>query len=171
MLDRVQLETGGIGKEGLNMARGSSHLPLTIEHFWHSMFWVPLSDQTCTEVAGEPITAATQPLRRPNTGPPVRPHRNIIPAAPSPRAAASRIRNTPASRGDITIRSTLRRWPRIRTRITVHGSSAAGAVRPNPTPRRLHRDLTGPHRRPIARPCRVVRDAASEARAEGRVYS
>src|ERR1019366_5458882 len=54
MLDRVQLETGGIGKEGLNMARGSSHLVLTIEHFWHSMFWVHLSDQTCTEVAGEP---------------------------------------------------------------------------------------------------------------------
>src|ERR1035437_6344944 len=56
MLDRVQLETGGIGKEGLNMARGTTHLGLTIEHFWHSMFWVHLSDQTCTEVAGEPIS-------------------------------------------------------------------------------------------------------------------
>jgi hypothetical protein len=38
MLNRVQLETGGVGKEGLNMARGRSHLPLTIEHFWHFMF-------------------------------------------------------------------------------------------------------------------------------------
>ena len=38
MLNRVQLETGRVGKEGLNMARGRSHLPLTIEHFWHFMF-------------------------------------------------------------------------------------------------------------------------------------
>jgi hypothetical protein len=45
MLDRIQLETGGVGKEGLDMARGRSHLPLTIEHFWPSMFWVTLSDQ------------------------------------------------------------------------------------------------------------------------------
>ena len=38
MLNSIQLETGGIGKEGLDMARGRSHLPLTIEHFFHSMF-------------------------------------------------------------------------------------------------------------------------------------
>jgi hypothetical protein len=38
MLNRVQLETGRVGKEGLNMARGRSHLPLTIEHFSSFMF-------------------------------------------------------------------------------------------------------------------------------------
>ena len=38
MLNRVQLETGRVGKEGLNMARGRSHLPLTIEHFSYFMF-------------------------------------------------------------------------------------------------------------------------------------
>src|ERR1017187_725621 len=54
MLDRVQLETGGVGKEGLDMARGRGHLPLTIEHFGHSMFWALLNEQTCTEIAGEP---------------------------------------------------------------------------------------------------------------------
>src|ERR1035437_1191935 len=70
MLDRVQLETGGIGKEGLNMARGSSHLVLTIEHFWHSMFWVHLSDQTCTEVAGEPKNDPLAKLRTTGHRPP-----------------------------------------------------------------------------------------------------
>jgi hypothetical protein len=38
MLDRIQLETGGVGKQSLDMARGRSHLPLTVEHFFHSMF-------------------------------------------------------------------------------------------------------------------------------------
>lgn len=38
MLNRLQLETGGIGKEGLDMARGRSHMPLTIEHLPNSMF-------------------------------------------------------------------------------------------------------------------------------------
>jgi len=54
MLDRVQLETGGIGKESLDMARGRSHLPSTIKHFCHFMLWAISSDQTCTEIAGEP---------------------------------------------------------------------------------------------------------------------
>ena len=38
MLNRVQLEAGGVRQEGLYMARGRSHLPLTIEHFWYFMF-------------------------------------------------------------------------------------------------------------------------------------
>jgi hypothetical protein len=38
MLNRFQLETGGVGKESLDMARGRSHIPLTIEHFLNSMF-------------------------------------------------------------------------------------------------------------------------------------
>ena len=37
------------------MARGRSHLPLTIEHFCRSMFYGHVwSDQSCTEIAGEP---------------------------------------------------------------------------------------------------------------------
>ena len=38
MLNRVQLETRGVGKEGLDMARGRSHLQLNIKHFWYFMF-------------------------------------------------------------------------------------------------------------------------------------
>ena len=40
MLDRVQLETGGVGKESLDMARGRSHLFSIIKHFFCFMFWV-----------------------------------------------------------------------------------------------------------------------------------
>jgi hypothetical protein len=36
------------------MARGRSHLPLTIKHLNHSMFWTIWSNQACTEIAGEP---------------------------------------------------------------------------------------------------------------------
>ena len=54
MLDRVQLETGGVGKESLDMARGRSHLPSTIKHFCYFLFLAISSDQTCTEIAGEP---------------------------------------------------------------------------------------------------------------------
>jgi len=54
MLDRVQFETGGVGKESLDMARGRSHLLSTIKHFCCFMFWAISSDQTCTETAGEP---------------------------------------------------------------------------------------------------------------------
>jgi hypothetical protein len=56
MLDRVQLETGGVGKESLDMARGRSHFPSTIKHLCCFMFWAISSDQTCTEIAGEPIS-------------------------------------------------------------------------------------------------------------------
>jgi hypothetical protein len=38
------------------MARGRSHLPLTIKHLNHSMFWTIWSNQACTEIAGEPRT-------------------------------------------------------------------------------------------------------------------
>src|SRR5450755_3623543 len=55
MLDRVQLETGGVGKESLDMARGRSHFPSTIKHFYCFMFWAILSDQTCTAIAREII--------------------------------------------------------------------------------------------------------------------
>src|SRR6202035_1331487 len=54
MLDRFQFETGGVGKESLDMARGRSHLLSTIKHFCYFMFWVISSDLTCTEIAGEP---------------------------------------------------------------------------------------------------------------------
>jgi|SRR5471030_2920089 hypothetical protein len=54
MFDRFQFETGGVGKESLDMARGRSHLLSTIKHLCYFMFWAILSDQTCTEIAGEP---------------------------------------------------------------------------------------------------------------------
>jgi hypothetical protein len=38
------------------MARGRSHLPLTIKHLNHSMFWTIWSNQACTEIAGEPTS-------------------------------------------------------------------------------------------------------------------
>jgi hypothetical protein len=38
MLNGFQLETEGVGKESLDMARGRSHMPLTIKHYLNSMF-------------------------------------------------------------------------------------------------------------------------------------
>src|SRR5450755_230310 len=60
MLDRVQLETGGVGKESLDMTRGRSHFPSTIKHFYCFMFWAILSDQTCTAIGGEPYCCPGQ---------------------------------------------------------------------------------------------------------------
>jgi hypothetical protein len=62
MLDRVQLETGGVGKESLDMARGRSHLLSIIKHFFCFMFWVISSHQACTEIAGEPEKSPLSPV-------------------------------------------------------------------------------------------------------------
>src|SRR5450432_2867658 len=71
MLDRVQLETGGVGKESLDMARGRSHFPSTIKHLCYFMFWAISSDQTCTEIAGEPRNDPTL-LAKSDPAPPAR---------------------------------------------------------------------------------------------------
>ena len=55
LLDRVQPETGRVGKKGLQMARGRSHLPLNDRTFlpFHVLGeFMPA--KTCTEFAGEP---------------------------------------------------------------------------------------------------------------------
>ena len=62
--------------------------------------------------------------------------RSAIPAARLPRAAASRIPSTPASRADIAIRSTPRRWRATRTQITVRANSGPGAAVRRSTARR-----------------------------------
>ena len=103
---------------------------------------------------------ATQAPKYGTSGPP---RRNATPAAPSPRAAASAIPSMPASRADIAIRSTPRRWPATPTPITARANSAPGpAVRRNRVPHRLLHARTGPRRRPIGPRCRAaVRDAVS----------
>src|SRR5450755_2217171 len=63
MLDRVPLETGGVGKESLDMARGRCHFPSTIKHFYCFMFWAISNNQTCTEIAGEPDNVLIVPSR------------------------------------------------------------------------------------------------------------
>jgi hypothetical protein len=60
LLDRVQLETGGVGKESLDMARGRSHLFSIIKHFFSFMFWAISATEPARKLRENPLLMSAE---------------------------------------------------------------------------------------------------------------